>query len=389
MTGLAVKNATVHTVTGGTVRRGTVLVSGGRIEAAGQEVPVPSGYRVIQGAGKHLFPGFIDAHCHVGNFGEGSGGINYDGNEATSPTTPAIRAIDGINPHDPAFEDARRYAVTTLCILPGSANVIGGMGCVVKPRGVIIDRMVVRDARPGLKAAFGENPKRVYGDQKKCPGTRMGTALVLREAWVKALTYRDKTRKDPEKAPDRSLEMEALLEVLEGRQPLRCHAHSAFDMATAVRIAREFGYEITLEHTTEGHLITDFLKEQGIRCQVGPGPTHRSKVELRELSFTTPGILAAAGIPVSISTDAPVIPVQYLPNCAGWAIRDGMREEDALAAVTIRPAEVLGIAHRVGSIEPGKDADLGLWTGMPWDSSARCVLTMIDGEIVWEASKRN
>jgi len=181
------------------------------------------------------------------------------------------------------------------------------------------------------------------------------------------------------------LNMEAMLEVLEGRQPLRCHAHSAFDMVTALRIAREFGYEITLEHTTEGHLIVDHLKNSGVRCQVGPSPTHRSKVELRELTFTTPGILADAGIPVSISTDAPVIPIQYLPNCAGWAIRDGMAEDLALAAITIRPAEVLGISHRVGSIEKGKDADLGLWTRMPWDASSKCVLTVIDGEIVWEA----
>lgn len=385
---IAIRNATVHTVTGGIIRRGTVLVSEGRIQEVGCDVEVPGGYRIVNGSGKRLFPGFIDAHCHVGNFGEGTGGINDDGNEMTSPVTPAIRALDGINPHDLAFHDARKYAVTTLCILPGSANVIGGMGCVLKPRGVIMDEMLVEGATAGLKAAFGENPKRVYGDQKKCPGTRMGTALVMREAWVRALTYREKKEKDPEKAPDRDLHMEALLDVLEGRQPLRCHAHSAYDMVTALRIAREFGYTMTLEHTTEGHLITDFLKRQGIRCQVGPGPTHRSKVELRELTFTTPGILAGAGIKVSISTDAPVIPIQYLPNCAGWAVRDGMDEEDALAAITMNPAEVLGISHRVGSIEKGKDADLGLWTGMPWDASARCVLTLIDGEVVWEAQAK-
>lgn len=385
----AITNTTIHTVTRGVIRRGTVLVEDRTITRVGDSVEIPDGFRVIRGRGKHLFPGFIDAHCHVGNFGEGSGEMGYDGNEATSPTTPAVRAIDGINPRDPAFEDARKYAVTTLCVLPGSANVIGGMGCVLKPRGVIVDRMVVEGARPGLKGAFGENPKRVYGDQKKCPSTRMGTALVIREAWVKALAYREKRNRDPEKAPDRDLHMEALLEVLEGRQPLRCHAHSAFDMVTAVRIAREFGYEITLEHTTEGHFITDFLKEQGIRCQVGPSQSHRSKIELRELSFATPGILAAAGIPVSISTDAPVIPIQYLPNCAGWAIRDGMKEEDALAAITMGPARVLGLEDRVGSIEQGKDADLGLWTKMPWDASSRCVLTMIDGEIVWEEGRKN
>lgn len=380
----AITGADIHTVTDGTVRNGTLVIENGLIRDILCEAAVPEGAEEIRANGAQLYPGFIDAHCHVGNFGEASGDANYDGNEATSPTTPAIRAIDGINPHDMAFGDARKYAITTLCILPGSANVIGGTGCVVKPRGTIIDEMVVKDARPGMKAAFGENPKRVYGEQHKCPSTRMGTAMVMREAWVKALTYMEKMEKGGDKAPDRDLAMEALQAVLRGEQPLRCHAHSAHDMVTAVRIAREFGYEITLEHTTEGHLISDFLLKQGIRCQVGPSQSHRSKIELRELSFTTPGILARAGIPVSISTDAPVIPIQYLPNCAGWAIRDGMDKDLALAAITIRPAEVLGIEHRTGSIERGKDADLGLWTGMPWDASAKCVLTLIDGEEVWK-----
>ncbi len=209
----------------------------------------------------------------------------------------------------------------------------------------------------------------------------------MREAWVKALEYKRKLalgKKDKEKMPERDLGMEALLEVLDGRESLRCHAHNAYDIVTAIRIAREFGYKLTLEHATEGHLITDFLAREKVYCSVGPSAGHRSKVELRELKYATCGILEKAGVKITITTDAPVISIQYLPNCAGWAIRDGMSEAGALRAITINPAEVLGLAKRKGSIEVGKDADLGLWDGLPFDATSSCDLTMIEGGIVWE-----
>lgn len=388
---LAIKNATIYTITKGIIRKGTVLISHGKIKKVGQEITIPADYQVFNGNGKYLFPGFIDAHCHVGIFGEGTGEPGEDGNEMTNPITPAVRALDGINPHDPGFSDAREYGITTICILPGSGNVIGGMGIVLKTTGTVIDEMLVENSKPGLKAAFGENPKRVYGSQTKTPMTRMGTAWLMREAWIKALNYKRKLElgaKDPEKMPERDLGMEILLDVLEGRQTLRCHAHSAYDIVTAVRIAKEFGYSLTIEHTTEGHLITDFLVKSGIMCQVGPSATSRTKVELREKSFTTVSTLDKAGVHVSISTDAPVIPIEYLPNCAGWAMRDGLSEESALACITIRPAKVLGIDKRVGSIEEGKDADLGLWDAMPYDASARCHLTLIGGNVVYEKPKK-
>jgi imidazolonepropionase-like amidohydrolase len=384
---IAIKGATIHTVTKGIIKRGTVLVDKGKITAVGQDLTIPQGYKVINGSGKYLFPGFVEAHCHVGNFGEGTGSIAFDGNEMTNPITPAIRALDGINPLDMAFGDARQYGITTICVLPGSGNVIGGMGVVLRTVGTILDEMIIPEGKPGLKAAFGENPKVVYSEQKRCPSTRMGTALVMREAWVKALEYKRKLalgKKDKEKMPERDLGMEVLLQVLDGKEALRCHAHNAYDMVTAIRIAREFGYQLTLEHATEGHLIADYLVKQGIICMVGPSAGHRSKVELRELKYATCGILERAGVKITITTDAPVISIQYLPNCAGWAIRDGMSEEGALRAITINPAEVLGLAKRKGSIEKGKDADLGLWDGLPFDATSSCHLTLIDGEIVWE-----
>jgi imidazolonepropionase-like amidohydrolase len=384
---IAIKGATVYTVTKGIIKRGTVLLDKGKIAAVGEDLTIPKEYKVINGAGKFLFPGLVEAHCHVGNFGEGTGSIAFDGNEMTNPITPAIRALDGINPLDMAFGDARQYGITTICVLPGSGNVIGGWGVVLKTVGTILDDMIIPGGKAGLKAAFGENPKVVYSEQKKCPSTRMGTALVMREAWVKALEYKRKLelgKKDKEKMPERDLGMEALLEVLDGKETLRCHAHNAYDIVTAIRIAHEFGYKLTLEHCTEGHLITEFLAREKIYCSIGPSAGHRSKVELREMKYATCGILEKAGIKLTITTDAPVISIQYLPNCAGWAIRDGMSEAGALRAITINPAEVLGLAKRKGSIEVGKDADLGLWDGLPFDATSSCDLTMIEGGIVWE-----
>ncbi|TYP53310.1 amidohydrolase [Thermosediminibacter litoriperuensis] len=385
---IAIKGGTVYTMKGEVLENGIVLVEGGRISKVGKNLRIPSGCEVIDARGKYVFPGFIDAHSHVGIFEEAVGAIGEDGNEWTDPLTPHLRALDAVNPRDKAFEDAVKGGVTCVFTGPGSANVIGGQAIAVKTYGRVIDKMVVK-APAGLKVAFGENPKRVYGDQKKMPSTRMGTAALLREALVKARNYkekRDRERKENE-VFERDLKMEVLCDVLEKKIPLRAHAHRADDIMTAVRIAREFDVDIAIEHCTEGHLIAGELAELGVAAVVGPSLTSRSKVELKDLSFKTPGILASRGVKVAIMTDHPVIPIQYLNICAALAVKEGMRTEDALAAITINAAEIIGIADRVGSIEEGKDADIVVWDGFPLEIMSKPELVMIEGQVVYKNSE--
>ncbi|ADL08638.1 amidohydrolase [Thermosediminibacter oceani] len=382
---IAIKGGMVYTMKGEVLEDGVVLVEGGKISKVGKNLPVPEGCEVIDARGKYVFPGFIDAHSHVGIFGEGVGDIGEDGNEWTDPITPHLRALDAIDPMDKAFEDAVKGGVTCVFTGPGSANVIGGQSIAVKTYGRVIDKMVVK-APAGLKVAFGENPKRVYGNKKKMPSTRMGTAALLREALNKARNYkekRDRERKENE-VFERDLKMEVLCDVLEKKIPLRAHAHRADDIMTAIRIAREFDVDVTIEHCTEGHLIADELAELGVAAVVGPSLTSRSKVELKDLSFKTPGILASKGVKVAIMTDHPVIPVQYLNICAALAVKEGMRTEDALAAITINAAEIIGIADRVGSIEEGKDADIVVWDGFPLEIMSRPQVVMIEGRVVYK-----
>jgi len=340
--------------------------------------------KIIDATHKWVLPGFIDAHCHVG-IGEEI--YRYEGddlNEMTDPLTPELRAIDGINPEDEGFRDARLGGVTAAFTCPGSANVIGGTGVVVKTAGRVVEEMIVRDPA-GLKVAFGENPKFVYGEQKKMPMTRMGTAALLRQAFVDAQSYREKMEQgktDLDKLPERDLGLETINLVLDRKIPLRAHAHRADDIMTAIRIAREFDVDLVLEHCTEGHKIADIINEYGYPAVVGPSLINRSKVELKDKTFETPGILARAGVKVSIMTDHSVTPIEYLPLCAALAVRNGMAQEDALKSITIWSAETLGVADRIGSLEEGKDADIVVWDGKPltFDSSPQVVL--IDGKIV-------
>ena len=381
---LAITNVRIITVTQGTIERGTVLIDGGQIRAVGEEIAVPAAAEVIDGAGKVLTPGLIDAHSHAGLDEEGFGSEGRDYNEATDPATPWLRAIDGINPSEMGLRDAAANGITTVCVVPGSANVIGGEGVIIHTHGDVVDEMVVsRDA--GLKVAFGENPKRVYQDQKKMPTTRMGTAAVLRENLVKATNYMtriEKGQRDPDKAPDRDLRMETLVRVLRREIPLRAHAHRADDIMTALRIAEEFKVRIVIEHATEGHKIADQLARRQVPAVVGPSLSSRSKVELQQLDFTTPAILTKAGVKVALTLDHPVIPLKYLPVVAALAIRAGLPEEEAWKAITINPAEILGIGQRVGSIEVGKAADLVLWSGDPLDVRSRAEQTIIGGRII-------
>lgn len=382
---LFIKNGRIKTMTGQEFM-GEILIEGTKISALGETsvLDVPTDAVVIDAMGCLVMPGMIDAHCHVGIGEEIYRWEGEDFNEMTDPVTPDMRAIDGINPEDEGFRDARLGGVTAVFTGPGSANVIGGTGVVMKTAGKIVDKMIVRDPA-GLKVAFGENPKMVYGEQKKMPMTRMGTAALLRQALVDAQVYRDKlmeAKTDPDKLPERDLGLETLVKVINREIPLRAHAHRADDIMTAIRIAREFEVDLVIEHCTEGHKIAEELAEMGYPAVVGPLLTNRAKVELKDKSFKTPGTLARAGVKVAIMTDHSVTPIEQLPLCAALACKAGMDIEDALRAITSNPAEILGVADRIGTLEVGKDADIVIWSEHPLIITARPLYVIIDGEIV-------
>ncbi len=388
---LAIKGGKVYTITKGVIDGGTVLVDGGKIVKVGKRIKVPDDAEVIDVSGKVVMPGLVEAHCHIGISEEKIGWAGSDGNEATDPATPHMRALDGIkaNADEGGLEAALKAGITTVQILPGSANVIGGTGVVVKtaPK-VVIDEMVVREPS-GMKIAFGENPRRVYGQGlKRMPSTRMGVAGVLREWLQKAKGYmekRERLKDDPEKRPEVDLKLEALVPVIKGEIPLRAHAHRADDIATAVRIAEEFGVKISWEHATEGHRIAEWIAEKGVPAVWGPSLGSRGKWEMRELGFDTPKILYEAGVKLAIQTDATGSNIRHLPIAAGMAVKHGLPYEEALRAITINPAEILGVADRVGSIEKGKDADLRILDGDPLELRTKVELVLIDGEIVYRA----
>jgi len=382
---LLIKNGQIKTMAGREFR-GYILVEGSKIVALGETLDgdIPADAVVIDAMDCLVMPGMIDAHCHVGIGEEIYRWEGEDFNEMTDPVTPDMRAIDGINPEDEGFRDARLGGVTAVFTVPGSANVIGGTGVVMKTVGKIVDKMIVRDPA-GLKVAFGENPKMVYGEQKKMPMTRMGTAALLRQALVDAQVYRDKLiegKEDSDKLPERDLGLETLVKVINREIPLRAHAHRADDIMTAIRIAREFGADLVIEHCTEGHKIAEELAEMGYPAVVGPLLTNRAKVELKDKSFKTPGVLARAGVKVAIMTDHSVTPIEQLPLCAALACKAGMDIEDALRAITINPAEILGVSDRIGTLEVGKDADIVIWSEHPLLITARPLYVIIDGEIV-------
>lgn len=384
---LAIKQVKIYTITAG-IQSGTVLIDNeGKIAGVG-DVEIPREAQVIDGTGKVLMPGMIDPHGHAGVYEESLGWEGSDGNEVTNPITPHLRALDAINPHEEGISEALKQGVTAMCILPGSANVIGGQGVVVHLYGNTVEEMIIKE-QGGLKVAFGENPKRVYSGQKKMPSTRMATAAVLRENLVKAQNYLDKlekAKKDPDKAPERDLKMEVLAKVLKREIPVRAHAHRADDIMTALRIAKEFNLKISIEHCTEGHKIIENLKEAGVWAIVGPSISSKSKVELKELSFETLGILWKAGVPVAITMDHPVVPVGFLPTAAAYAVKAGLPYEEALKAITLNPARILGIDHLYGSIEVGKMADLVLWNGDPLDVQSQVEQVFIHGRIVHTAT---
>ncbi|MFN2165827.1 MAG: amidohydrolase [Anaerolineae bacterium] len=390
----AIVNGTIFTASHGIVEGGTVLIDDdGRITAVGAGVEVPAGTDVLDATGLNLFPGFVDAHTHLGIWEEGVGRAFIDGNEATDPVTPHVRALDALNPRDLGLADARSAGVTTVCVTPGSANAICGQAVVIKTAGDVVDRMVIRQPA-GLKMALGENPKSVYKPRDKMPSTRMGTAALIRETLVDAQTYLDKQAKaaaDPDKEPpDEDLKLESMALALQGDIPARVHAHRADDILTALRLAREFGLQLVVEHCTEGHQVAAELAEAGVPALVGPTLSSRTKMETRELSFATASALDRAGVTVALISDHPFVPIQYLPLCGGLAVREGLDEETALRAITLTPAEILGVSDQVGSLEVGKDADLALYRGHPFhDVQARCLLTLVKGRVVFDDLDRD
>ncbi|MHB1417846.1 MAG: amidohydrolase [Chloroflexota bacterium] len=381
---LAITGGRVITITDGEIDGGTVLIDGGKIVAVGQNIAVPADAETVDATGKYVMPGLIDAHTHVGIAEEAQGWAGNDTNEMTDPVTPHLRAIDAINPEDRGFEDALGGGVTSVLVAPGSANVFGGETVLLKCYGRTVDEMVVRQPA-GLKAALGENPKRVYGDQKKMPSTRMATAAILRDQLVRAQNYMAK-RAQPEngKPFERDLRLESLARVLQGEIPLRLHAHRADDIMTAIRIADEFGFRLTIEHATEAYKVADELSRRDIPVMVGPLMTARTKVELRDRTTRTPGMLAQAGVKVAIVTDHWVVPVNLLMLSVIIAVRDGMRPDEALRAVTINPAEIMGVGDRLGSLTPGKDADLQILSGPPLEALSRVEQVYVNGARVYE-----
>ena len=380
-----IRGGLVHDAVHRDACKADILLADGKIAAIGTDLTAPADAVVFDADDLDVFPGFVDAHTHIGLDGYGIGYEGCDYNEMNDIWTPQLRAIDGINPRDPSLADARKAGVTCVCTGPGSANVLGGTFLAMKTVGERVDNMIVRDP-VAMKCAFGENPKRCYRD--KCDSTRMSTAAFLRGALMQARDYgarKQAANGDITKMPAYNQKLEALLPVLAREIPLKAHAHQANDIFTALRIAREFDLRLTLEHVTEGHLIVDELaKEKDVPMAVGPSLTFASKFELQNKSWETPGVLANAGCHVSIITDNSVIPQQYLPLCAGMAVKAGMDPFDALKAITINPAEHIGVADRVGSLEVGKDADVVITNGCPFEVLTEVKAVFIDGARIAE-----
>ena len=356
-------NGTVHTMDGPVIENGYVAVSGSKIAKVGPMEGLPASWEgeVIDAQGGHICPGFIDAHCHLGMFGDALGFESDDGNEETDPCTPHLRAIDAINPLDRCFSEARAAGVTTVLTGPGSANPISGQFAAVKTDGRWVDAMVVK-APASMKLALGENPKQVYHNRDEAPVTRMAIAAIIRENLRKAVEYGEKLDKaaqdedtDP---PDYDAKLEALLPVVRGELPVHIHAHRADDIVTGVRLSKEFGLKCVIVHGTASHLIVDFLQEEGVPVITGPCLGDRSKPELASMSLNTPALLARGGVPFAICTDHPEVPVQYLPLCAAMSVKGGLDQESALAAITISAARIAGLDKDLGSLTPGKEADL-------------------------------
>jgi imidazolonepropionase-like amidohydrolase len=385
---IAITGGRVVPIEGDPIDDGTVLVADGKIAAvSGPGFEPPPGTDVVDATGKWVLPGFIDAHAHLGVYEEGEGWAGTDSNELTGPVQAHVRALDAINPADQGFRDAIAGGVLAVNINPGSGNPIGGQTVAIRCWGRTVDDMVLREPA-GVKSALGENPKRVYGDRKETPSTRLGTAAVIRSAFVEASNYLAKQTSENHSserngATARDLKLEALGRVLRREIPWRQHCHRADDIATAMRLAQEFGYDLVIDHGTEAYLLADKIAAAGVPVVIGPLLTSRSKVELRNRSLANPGRLAAAGVTIAITTDHPVVPVHFLIHQATLAVKEGLDPVTALRSVTINPARIIGVADRLGSLTAGKDADLVIWSGDPLDVMSRAELAFVAGREIY------
>ncbi|MDR1379507.1 MAG: amidohydrolase [Synergistaceae bacterium] len=386
---LAIKEGIIVTVAGAEkiIQNGSVLVDGSKIVAVGAGLEIPSEAQVIDASGKWVTPGFIDVHTHISTLNEPQtmpvtpGALDL--NEMSNPITPHIRGIDALNPHDVAIENARKAGFTTCYTGPGSANVIGGTGISFKTKkgNTVFDIAILGSEH--MKMALGENPKRVYGSDKKMPMTRMGVAAILRETLYNAQVYADqleKAKSDPDKKPKPDFKLESLLPVIRGEMKCRVHAHRADDIVTAVRICKEFNLKFSVEHCTEGYKILDYLKENGIDCVVGPLTMSLSKMEIWGCKLETPGLMEKAGINFCLTEDT-ASDIKYLPTHVGYCVARGLSEKRAFEAVTLRAAKLLGLEECVGSLEVGKDADISIFSGHPFSNLSLCEKTIIDGSV--------
>jgi imidazolonepropionase-like amidohydrolase len=364
---------------------GTVLIENGRITAVGADVEVPAGATVIDATGKWVVPGFIEAHGHVGIHEESNGPAGNDTNEMTDPNTAGVRAIDAIDIDDEGFRDALSGGITSIVVKPGSGNVIGGLTVAIKTwGGRTIDEQLISDS-VSVKSALGENPKRVYGSKDKMPSTRLGVAYVMRQAFEDARFYAAQRSEAAEKGEPfrRDIRLETLARVLDGELAWDQHTHRHDDIATAIRLSEEFGYRLVINHGTEGHKLADVLAEKNIPVIYGPLITSRSKVELKDRAISNLAALHRAGVTVAITTDAPVVPINYLVHQASLAVKDGLPASVALEALTVNPASMLGLSSRVGSLTPGLDADVVVWSGDPLDVQSRAEQVLIAGVPVY------
>lgn len=381
-----IKNARIITGDGRVIERGEVAFDD-KMRYVGENYPGEAD-EVIDASGYTVTPGLIDAHCHVGLFGDSTGFEGADANEDSDPIMPQLRAVDGINPQDRSFEDARKAGITTVVTGPGSANAVGGQFAAVKTYGVCVDDMLLK-APCAMKMALGENPKTVYNDKNQTPVTRMGTMALIRELLYKTINYRDALKKykddsEENEKPDFDIKLEAMIPVINREIPVKVHAHRADDICSAIRLAKEFDIRVTIEHCSDGDIIADILEREKLPVMLGPTLTDRSKPELRNLSFATYKNLSERGIKTAIITDHPEITIENLPLCAALAVRNGMDGEKALSAITLTAAENCGIGDRVGSLCEGKDADIAVFTCDPTDFGAECIMTFINGKAVYK-----
>lgn len=382
---ILIKNAKIFTMAGKNYESGCILIENNIIKKVSESISENENTdtSVINAAGNWVLPGLIDSHCHIGISEEKTGYEGDDCNETTKPVTPYLKAIDAINPMDAAFHSAIKAGITSVMVGPGSSNVVGGQFTFIKTNGRKVDDMVVLDPA-AMKVAFGENPKNNYGNQDSMPSTRMSIGYMLRKELFDAKQYFDRKQAGDEDFKE-DMKLECWLPVLKKQIPLKAHVHRADDILTAIRIAKLYDLDMTLDHCSEGHFILDEIKESGFPAIVGPDLASRNKTELQYMDIKTAGLLHNAGIKIAIMTDHPVSLIQYLPICAGLAAKEGLGIEEGLKAITINAAEICNVSSRVGSIEAGKDADIAIFSGNPMETFTNCLYTIINGRVVYKA----